>query len=280
MTNFTQTGPRLSASTWSLHRSLGDPQHYGPEAVNIPFNTHNKGGISLLDVPAHLVQLGIHTLEICHFHLPSRAPGYLNALRGTLETNGVELWSLLVDAGDVTHPDHGQRDEAWVAGWIDVAQRLGAKRMRVIAGKAEPTDANLARSRDALLRLAEQAEAKGLRLMTENWFSLLSTPDAVNELLGSLDGRVGLCFDFGNWKGETKYADLAAIAQHAESCHAKPQFNADGSVEGDDYTRCLDITRDAGFAGPYTLIYDGPDWDELAGLESEKAIVESYCRAS
>lgn len=28
--------------------------------------------------------------------------------------------------------------------------------------------------------------------------------------------------------------------------------------------------------GPYTLIYDGPNADEWAGLEAERAIVASY----
>jgi hypothetical protein len=65
----------------------------------------------------------------------------------------------------------------------------------------------------------------------------------------------------------------------AESCHAKPQFNADGSVEPNDYTRCLDITKAAQFAGPYTLIYDGPSADEFAGLDAESRIVQPYCAA-
>jgi sugar phosphate isomerase/epimerase len=271
------TGPRLSVSTWSLHRSLGDPLFYGPETSQIPFNTHNRGGIGLLEVPAQIAECGIHTLEICHFHMPSRAPAYVRAMRSTLEVTGIELWSVLIDAGDVTHPLHGQRDAAWIADWIDIAGQLGAKRARVIAGKQPLSAQALQASREALVRLADRAEARDVRLMTENWFDLLSTPEAVSELLDSLDGRVGLCFDFGNWKGENKYANLEAIAPYAESCHAKPQFTSDGDIEQDDYLRCLDITRSAGFSGPYTLIYDGPDSDELAGLAGERDLVKRYC---
>ena len=29
--NLTNQGPRLSVSTWSLHRQLGRPDFYGPE---------------------------------------------------------------------------------------------------------------------------------------------------------------------------------------------------------------------------------------------------------
>lgn len=267
---------RLSASSWSLHRSLGAPGIYGPGA-DIPHESHGRGSISLLEAPALLAELGIRTMEICHFHLPSRAPAYLERLRDALAKNGVELWSLLVDAGDLTHEVHGQRDEAWIAGWLDDAQRLGAKRVRVIAGKGAPTAANLARSRAALLRLAGAAEARGLRLMTENWFDLLSTPAAVHALMDDLEGRISLCLDFGNWRGATKYEDLRAIAGYAESCHAKPQFDTHGAIEREDFARCIQITREAGFSGPYTLIYDGPNPDERAGLTAlAAALAEAW----
>lgn len=54
----------------------------------------------------------------------------------------------------------------WPASW-------GAKRARVIAGKAEPSKATLAKSQDALMNLADYAGMRGLRLMTENWHNLL-----------------------------------------------------------------------------------------------------------
>lgn len=270
-------GPRLSVSTWSVHRALGDPAPYGPDAAGIPTHTHNNGALTLLDLPARIAQHGIRTLEICHFHLPSRDVAYLAQLRRAIEAAGVELWQVLIDAGDVTHPADGARDAAWIAHWIDVAHALGAKRTRVIAGKQAPTRKNLAHSRDAILRLAEKAQPLGIRLVTENWFDLLDTPDDVLWLLEQAQGQLGLCLDFGNWKGAQKYAGFEAIAPLAESCHAKPQFEADGSIEPADYTRCLDITQAAGFAGPYTLIYDGPRADEFAGLEAEKRIVQPYC---
>lgn len=270
-------GPRLSVSTWSVHRSLGDPAIYGPADAGIPTYTHNNGAVTLLELPARIAQHGIHTLEICHFHLPSLDAAYLAQLRKAIEDAGVEMWQVLADAGDITHPTDRERDAAWIAQWIDVAHALGAKRVRVIAGKQKPTRENLIKSRDTILRWSEKAQPLGIRLVTENWFDLLNTPDDVLWLLDQTQGQLGLCLDFGNWKGEGKYAGFEAIAPMAESCHAKPQFNADGSVEPGDYTRCLDITKAANFNGPYTLIYDGPSADEFAGLDAEKRIVQPYC---
>ena len=280
-TNLTNQGPRLSVSTWSLHRQLGRPDFYGPEeGKQIPVPTHGRGELSLLELPARVAEFGINTLELCHFHIPSLDKGYLNELRGALEAADVELFSLLIDHGDITDPEYADRDLVWIGEWIEIAGMLGATCARAIAGKTDPSAEVLEMSRNGLQKLAARAEANGVRLMTENWFSVLSTPENVLTLLDRLDGEVGLCLDFGNWKGETKYADFEAIAPRAESCHTKAHFPAPGEMDKDDYIRCLDLTQDAGFSGPHTLIYDGPGDDEWEGLSIESDVVQSYLKQS
>lgn len=273
-------GPRLSVSTWSLHRSLGKPPIYGPETKgDVAATPTITPAFSLLELPARIADAGIHTLEICHFHLPSREPETLRQVRSAIEAAGVELWSLLIDGGDIAHPEHHIRDTAWAEQWLDVAKELGAKNARVSGGKQEPTPAAVARSTQNMARLADAAQRRGVRLMTENWQNLMSTPEVVLEVLGKLDGAVGLCADFGNWRGPSKYDELAQIMPRAESCHAKCHFSATGAPEREDFVRCLELTRAAGFAGPYTLIYDSPGADEFAGLRLEQEMVEPYLAA-
>lgn len=275
--NTIHTGARISVSTWSLHRTLGAPPIYGPEQ-NGPSGrgATSMAGLPLLELPARLADFGITTLEICHFHLPSTNDKYLSQLRDALETAGIELWSLLIDSGDITHPQHRERDLAWIEGWIDVAGKLGARNARVIAGKSEPSPETIETSRQGLQRLRPRAEASGVGLMTENWLNLLSTPDAVLALLDGMGDSLGLCVDFGNWRGPDKYDQLAQIFPHGDSCHAKCHFDSDGRMDRDDYVRCLELAQEAGFAGPYTLIYDGPDDDEWHGLARERDVVLSY----
>ena len=278
-TDVTNQGPRLSVSTWSLHRQLGRPDFYGPDdGSQIPVATHGRGKVSLLELPACVAEFGINTLELCHFHIPSLDKGYLSELRSALAEANVELFSLLIDHGDITHPEYADRDRVWIGEWIEIARLLGATCARAIAGKADPSEEALEMSGNGLQRLAERAEANGVRLMTENWFPVLSTPKNVLTLLDRLDGEVGLCLDFGNWTGETKYADFEAIAPRAESCHTKAHFTAPGEMDRDDYVRCLDLTEDAGFSGPHTLIYDGPGDDEWEGLTIEREVVQSYLK--
>lgn len=269
--------PRLSTSTWSLHRAIGITYPDSPAAPNRrPETTYGGGTIALHDIPARLAAMEIHTLEICHFHLPKDDGIFLRDLRAALDSAGVELFSLLIDDGDITDPMHGERDLRWIGEWLEVGARLGAKCARVIAGKQDPTPQTLEKSRRGLSELARHAAGYNIRLMTENWHGLLSSPQQVLDLLDSLDGQVGLCADFGNWKGPTKYDDLARIFPHAESCHAKCFFSDATTPDRDDYIRCLELTRAAGFDGPYTLIYDGPGDDEWSGLGQEIELVRPY----
>ncbi len=251
--------PRLAVSTWSLHRAI-------------------DAGTPLLDIPAQAAAHGIGNLEICHFHFHSTDAGYLNDLRGALENAGVTFLTLLIDTGDPTHPDPAERRRQLdtMGEWLDIAAQCEAKRARVIAGDAAPTAETMAISAAGLGELASRAESNGLRLEVENWHRLLDRPAEVVTLLERLEGRVGLKLDFGNWPGDRKYADLPQIAPLAETTHAKAHFTAPGQMDTEDFTRCLDICRNAGFSGPHSLIFDGPidgAQDEWASLEQIKAAV-------
>ena len=265
---------RLSVSTWSLHRTLGSPNGYGPDGSGAGSNGTN--GVALIDLPPLLAEFGIHTLEICHFHMASKDAEYVAQLRHALEENGIELWSLLIDGGDIAHPIHAERDLAWTEAWIDVAAELGAVNARVAAGRQDPSSDVVERSRAGMARLAAYANTRGVRLTTENWLETFSTPEIVLDTLEELDGQVGLCVDFGNWTGSSKYDDLELIMSLGESCHTKAHFSGPTEMDQDDYVRCLELSRKAGFAGPYTLIYDGPNDDEWAGLAQERAVVNAY----
>jgi sugar phosphate isomerase/epimerase len=275
--NLSKPQRRLSVSTWSLHRALGKPAPYGPDHENhASGQPTTKPAFSLLELPARIAAAGIQTLEICHFHLPGRAPADLRQVRVAIEDAGVELWSLLIDGGDISSPDHHERDVTWTESWLDVAVQLGARNARVSGGKQAPTSESLARSQRNFARLATAAEQRGLRLMTENWQELMSTPEAVLTILDGLDGEVGLCADFGNWRGPQKYDDLAEIMPRAESFHAKCHFSAPDQPDRADFVRCLELSRTAQAAGPYTLIYDGPGDDEFSGLQVEQGMVRAY----
>ncbi|OGG51346.1 MAG: hypothetical protein A3F84_04725 [Candidatus Handelsmanbacteria bacterium RIFCSPLOWO2_12_FULL_64_10] len=272
---------RLSISSWSLHRALG-PRYrpaQGNPGLMVPDGP--PGELNLLDLPARIAARGIRTLEVCHFHLPGLDEGYLADLRAALEGAGVELFGVLIDAGDITHPDPAARAQEleWVRSWVETAARCGATRARVIAGDAEVPAGNgeavLGLSAEGLRGLARFGREWGVRVITENFRPLARRPEHLLKVLEMCEGEVGLCADFGNFKGETKYDDLAAILPRADSVHAKAHYPAAGEMDREDFVRCMDLARVAGFDGPYSLIFDGPG-DEWGSLAEIQEVVASY----
>jgi sugar phosphate isomerase/epimerase len=265
---------RIAVSTWSLHRLLGTtyPHDLTTHEIGPMQETYGEGEESLLGLPSVLANHGYHRLEIVSFHLRSRDPIYLGELRDQLRIANVRLQTLLIDAGDITHPEHGARDQRWIAGWIETANELGADHARIIAGKQQPTPETLDRSVRALRELADGNAGSSVRLVTENWFDLLSEPEHVHHLLDRLEGRIGLLGDFGNWIGPTKYDRLRSIFSRAELCHAKAGF-IDGDLDEADYGQCVRLAEEAGYEGPYTLIFDSEIPSEWHGLASERNFI-------
>jgi hypothetical protein len=50
-------------------------------------------------------------------------------------------------------------------------------------------------------------------------------------------------------------------------------------MDGEDYGRCVAVADAAGYDGPYTLVYDGPDDDEWAGIDIEAQFIRDQLAA-
>lgn len=264
--------PRWSISTWSLHASLGQPFHAfaTPGSDELVNRSPQEGRVSLLEVPGECAAHGIGTLELCHFHVPSIARSYIDEFRAALRSAGVELYSVLIDSGNITEPDESKRagELALIRRWIDLAARLGASRVRIDAGLQEPTPEVVQRSAAHLRELADYAESVGVRVITENWHATSKRPGPLLEILDRCEGRVGLCCDFGNAEGDDKYGTIEKLAPCATSIHAKARYTPDERIDEEDLARCCAIVRTTGFDGPISLIRGAglSDWDNLMRL--------------
>lgn len=217
----------------------------------------------MLNLGEALADHDFSVLEIPHFHIPSTEPSYLAELRSSLKASGIELWSLLIDDGDINHPEFAVRDRDWIESWIRVAATLGAKSVRVIGGMQPVDEEKIGRAERQLARLTEFAEEAGIKIRTENWYPTMATADVVERVLEDVVG-LGLCFDYGNWSGPNKYEELAKIARFADSCHAKCNY-IDGNPDVEDFAKCTKILVDAGYKGPFTLVHAEPGrvWESL-----------------
>jgi sugar phosphate isomerase/epimerase len=261
--------PTKAVHSWALHRTLGSFVAAGAMPMGgLPAG--GGGGLALLDLPAELARRGYGSVQLAHFYLPTTDATYLSELRSALADANVTLECFLVDDGDLTDPTRSAPGEVWISGWLEVAALLGAPRARVVAGKSAPTPLRLDASAAGLRRLADRHP--DVRLVTENWHALLPDADAVIALLERTDDRIGFLIDLGNWRGPDKYEQLARVAHLAETCQAKVRVG-DAGLDSTDYRRSLSVLRDAGYAGPLAMVYDGPDPDEWGHLEQAYAIV-------
>jgi len=273
--------PFLSLTSWSLHRNLGPLRWTRWDANHrrqITVIQDQPELITLLELPAILASKGFKSMEVCDFHFPDTSEAYLQKLKSSFVEAGVRFYTLLIEYGDISSADAARResDIAWIKGWIDIAAHAGAERVRIIAGDAEPGDKEaLQRSADAFQELSKYAGALGVRVVTENFHSLTSIADNCLALLSACGDGLGLTSDFGNFKGDGKYSDLARTIPHSESIHAKAQTDADGFPEETDFLRCMQIVKDAGYEGPITLVYDGPG-DMWAGIERVRQLAAPY----
>jgi sugar phosphate isomerase/epimerase len=259
--------PRIAVSSWSLHHKLGYSHANGPAGSDTApaQQTWGHGQIKLLELPAALRAHGYARVELCHFHIASLDPAYLEELRTAFADQGVIIQTLLIDDGDITNPQTRARDMAWINRWIGAAARLGAVHARVIAGKQKPSTEALLQSVTRLKLLCQSAATQGVKLVTENWFDLTATPKEVHHILDGVGPELGFLADTGNWGGATKYNDLKSIFARAQLCHAKAHFNG-YTLDGTDFGKCIDAAESAGYQGPYTLIFadEGDEWQGLA----------------
>jgi hypothetical protein len=260
----------IAVSSWALHRTIGVSYQDSPAAGTRPADRHGDKPIELLELPALLAAHGYTAMQLCHFHLPSREPAYLAELKQALSASQISLHAVLIDDGDPSDPVNAARDMAWISGWTDTAEELGAAHVRIIAGKQETSPEGIQR---AAANLKTLASGRSLRVETENWFPLLASPAAVMEFLDRCEGTVGLCADWGNWSRPRKYDDLPLILPRAETCHAKLEFTAADQLDEEDAAACIGMTRSSGFAGTYVLVNGGMGDSEWAALDIQREAI-------
>ncbi len=230
-----------------------------------------QSGLPLLELPQHLKAHDILLLELCHFHLPSTDAEYLQSFKQALQQADVKLSSLLIDTGDIASPDDTKRsnDIQEIKHWIDVAAKLGAERVRIVAGNQAPTPEVIARSSQHLQELAVYAKSQGVKASTENWQKTSLEAEVLQGLLNN-HPELGLCADIGNAEQtKDKYATLKKLLPKATSVHFKARY-ANGEIEQNDLQMCMNLINEVKFSGVMTMIYEGKqnEWEGVTQLKN------------
>lgn len=280
-------GIELSLAEWSLHRTI------------------REGKLDHLDFASKAREFGISAVEYVNglfggskmdFKEAAKNQQYLNELLKRSKDAGIVNHLLMVDEeGPLALPKDKKRLKA-VANhkkWLEAAQLLGCKTVRVnLHGKGDPDDKMIA-SVDSLGRLGEMGKGMDLNIVVENHGSESSKGFWMAEVMKQVNmSNVGTLPDFGNFcishpwgttqgKCENAYdrykgiEEMLPFAKGAVSAKSY-DFDANGEQPLIDYERLLALVKDAGFKGYIGIEFEGFTQPEEEGIRKTKALLERF----
>lgn len=280
-------GIQFSLAEWSLHRTI------------------RKGQLDHLDFPARAKDFGISTVEYVNglfggprmdFRKAATDMPYLHELLKRSRDAGVLNHLLMIDEeGDLAVPRDKPRLRAVEnhRKWLEAAQLLGCKTVRVnLHGKGSSAE-KLTASVDSLGRLGEMGKIMNLNIVVENHGSDSSKGFWMADVFRQVNmDNVGALPDFGNFcishpwgttqkkcKDEyDRYKGVAELLPFAKGAVSAKSYDFDERGEQPliDYKRLLDLVKASGFRGFIGIEYEGFNQPEEDGIRKTKLLLDKY----
>jgi sugar phosphate isomerase/epimerase len=261
---------RVAVSTWSLH-------NYFESTRDKDFNLSGKM-LDLLEFPELIAdRYKVHHLEVCAPHFASTEPSYLKEVKARLAKAHSQIVNMPVDIeefwtkGGLSDTDSAVRQKAIAGGkkWIDVGAAVGTKSVRCDPGRMNPN--NLAPTVESYKELAAYGKSKGVQVIIENHGGVGSEhPEELVKLFELVGAdNFGALPDFANFPDNaTAERGLKLLFPYAHVvCHAKGLvFDAQGRETKFDFPKCVEISKQAGFKGVYSVEFEGPG-DPYLGVQ-------------
>ncbi len=276
---------KLSLAQWSINQMIRfegvDPYTFAEKAKNWGFT-----GLEYVSqlYPADLPNNEYSAEAMAQFIEKSKAAS---------DKYGVENVLIMIDRqGNLAVDDEKERDKAVERHykWVDAAAALGCHAIRVnLAGSNVPENWKK-NSVDGLTKLATYAKTKNINIVVENHGGLSSNGAMLAEVmkLVNLD-NCGSLPDFGNFCIKRKdpkdysagcaemydiYKGVAELMPSAKAVSAKAHdFDEDGNETNIDYTKMLQIVKDAGYTGYIGVEYEGNILSEEKGIMATKNLI-------
>ncbi len=212
-----------------------------------------KQELTLVDTPEYFAdRFGIHNVEYWSRHFESLEPAYLDSLKKKIKKTKSRLTNIQLDQPyQLGAPDETKRKESLelVLQWVEAAHQVGAHAIRVNPGKGEVTH-----SIQALKTINEAAKKHGLILMTENHFGMEMDPEVHLRIVKEVGDNMYTLPDYGNYDDAVRYDALRRVMPYAYQISAKAaDFNKDLEHTAYDFGRCMQIAKESGFQGIYSV---------------------------
>jgi sugar phosphate isomerase/epimerase len=272
---------KLSLAQWSLHKYVIEenksPFHFAEQAKEMGFE-----GLEFVS------QLYNTEIEKLGFEV------VIDSLKTLSAQNGMQNVLIMVDnEGDLADPNEAIRNAAVEnhKKWIDAAATLGAHAIRVNTFGTNDPEIWKTTVVDGLKKLATYAATKNINVLCENHGWLSSDAEKLMHAIKDVNmDNCGTLPDFGNWctkrkdVGEKwgecaelypdKYKGTALMMAAAKAVSAKSyDFDENGNETTIDYTKMLQIVKDAGYTGFVGVEYEGSRLDENSGIKATKELL-------
>ena len=270
---------KLSLAQWSLNKYVRtenkSPFHFASQAKEMGFE-----GLEYVSqlYTAEIEKLGFDAV--------------IDSLKAISKAEKMQNVLIMVDnEGDLADPDETIRDAAVESHkkWIDAADKLGAHAIRVNTFGTNNPEIWKTTVVDGLKKLATYAATKNINVLCENHGWLSSDADKLMQAIADVNmANCGTLPDFGNWctvrkNGEKwgdcvetysdKYKGTALMMPKAKAVSAKSYaFDTSGNETTINYTKMLQIVKDAGYTGFIGVEFEGTT-DETTGIIATKDLL-------
>jgi sugar phosphate isomerase/epimerase len=221
--------------------------------------------MTLFDFIDFAAGLPLDAVELTSYYFADTSDAYLAKLKAHCTRLGLDVSGVPV-GNDFCLRDPGKHKEQIdsVKAWTERAAKLGAKTVRIFAGRVEKGDDEAEARRRCVAALEECAEYAGkfgVYLALENHGGVTATPA---ELLGLVkpvkSPFLGVNIDTGNFHGADPYAEVAEIAPYGVCVQVKTEVSPAGGKKSEaDLKRFVDILRAANYRGYVALEYEAAE---------------------
>ncbi len=233
---------RVCVSTWSFHTLFPNDSAKPAKPLD------------LLEFPEMIAdRYHVHNVEVVAPHFASTESSYFSEFNARLKRAHSRLVNVPIDIAELwekpslSSPDAKVREHAisLYSKWIDRAGELGSPSVRCDPGTINLAD--LSPTIASYKTLVTYARARNIDLIVENHGTAAAHPEELAAILKA--SGAGALPDFGNFPdAETRERGLKLLFPLAKGvCHAKL------NTAKFDIARCVEIAKQAKFAGVYSI---------------------------
>jgi sugar phosphate isomerase/epimerase len=229
-----------------------------------------KPSMTLDDFVALAADMDLDAVEPTAYYFADTSPRYLAHLKGKCTRLGLDVSGTAVGNDFcVADPAKLKAQIDGVKQWVERASLLGAKTIRIFAGRAPKGEGEAkarARCVEAIQEACDYAGKYGVYLALENHGGITETLDQTLALVRAVKHDwFGVNLDTGNFHTPDPYADLAKLAPYAVTVQIKTEIQRPGMKKEDaDLRRIIDILRAANYRGYVALEYEAAEEPKIA----------------